>query len=162
MKTKTVVLASFNEVDPARRLQERLQQARLKSLIHNESKLERFWFMSEPLASVHVEVNQPDYLTAHRLVEEWDRTEGILREAVKCPECGSSRVEFPQVTRKFVMPAMEAVLMALHILPRKFYCSDCHFTWPKEKQLQTERDVLGWPAKSKLWHPGEVKKQKQA
>ena len=57
---KTVPLATFNDQSQARLLQSRLAEAGVPAIIHDESKLERFWFMSEPLAAVHVEVEQPD------------------------------------------------------------------------------------------------------
>jgi hypothetical protein len=134
--TDTVTVATFNTLEPARQLQERLRQARCDAVIHDESRLERFWFMSSPLAAVHVEVTSRDYLPACKLIAEWDSREGVLGEAVRCPECGSSRVEFPQIPRKFLMPVAEAVLMALRILPRRFYCLDCHCTWPKTRETR--------------------------
>jgi hypothetical protein len=71
-------------------------------------------------------------------------------------------VEFPQISRKFASPVIEAFLMVAHIMPREFYCLDCHNTWPKEITPETERDVLGWPSKSRLWHPEKFKKAKQS
>ena len=149
----TVPLATFNELEPAQKLRDRLQRAGIPAIINDESKLERFWFMSEPLASIHLEVPQPKYLEARRLVEEWDKSEGVLHSAVRCPECASSRVEFPQMTRKFSTPALGSVLMALRVVKREFYCLDCHYTWPLSVALKPKLDVLGWPSDSKLWHP---------
>src|SRR5262245_46101607 len=108
-----VALATFNEVEPARALRERLQQAGIPAVLHDESKLERFWFMSAPLAAFHVEVSQPQYLEARQLIEEWDQEHAVLREAVRCPECHSSRVEFPQLPRKFATTTWFRLLFAL-------------------------------------------------
>jgi hypothetical protein len=83
---KTVSVATFNAQEPAQTLLLRLQQASIEAIIHDESKLERFWFMSEPLAAFHVEVPQPDYLRARELIEEWDQAERILQTAVRCPD----------------------------------------------------------------------------
>jgi Zn finger protein HypA/HybF involved in hydrogenase expression len=144
---KNVPVATFNEMEPALHLQERLDRADIKCTICDESKIERFWFMSEPLAAIHVEVNQVDYLVARRMIEDLHAVEGILKSAVRCPDCHSSRVEFPQLTRKFIMPGFVSVLMALRIIPRKFYCLDCHFTWPTVAPVEVPRDILGWPRK---------------
>src|SRR5436309_2816508 len=108
----TVPVSTFNRLEPAQQLQRRFQQAGIRALLHDESKLERFWFMSEPLAVIHLEVEKSDYLTARQLLQQWDQAEAVLREAVRCPECASSRVEFPQITRKFAMPVVQALLMA--------------------------------------------------
>jgi hypothetical protein len=155
---KSVPLASFNERDFAVRLCQQLERTGVAAVIHDESKLERFWFMSEPLAAFHVEVSQPDFLAARQRVQEWERSSDIMQRAVRCPECNSFRVEFPQIPRKFLSPVVMGVLMLLKILPREYYCIDCHFTWPKEKLLEPECDVLGWPLNSQLWHPERTQK----
>lgn len=150
---KTLPLATFNELIPAEQLRKQFLQAGVPAVIHDESKLERFWFMSEPLAAIHVEVPQPDYLRARRLMREWEISTDLLRTAVRCPDCRSSRVEFPQVTRKFVTPALcQLLLLTLHILPRAYYCQDCHFTWLKTPKVEPELDSFGWPLKPKFWH----------
>jgi len=61
---KTHCVATFNALSPALVLCQQLQEAGINAVIHDESVLERFWFMSEPLAAIHVEVRQPDYLPA--------------------------------------------------------------------------------------------------
>jgi hypothetical protein len=159
---KTIPVATFNEAGPAQQLRDRFVEAGLPASIRDESRLERFWFMSEPLAALHVEVDQPNYLTARRLMEDWEEFGGVMREAVRCPACRSSRVEFPQITRKFVTPVVTVLLMLMRAIPREFYCLDCHFTWPKEKRVEPELDILGWPRDSKLWHPDEGPARKQS
>jgi hypothetical protein len=158
---KTIPIATFNELAPAEQLRVQFNQSGVNAVIHDESKLERFWFMSEPLAAIHVEVPQPDYLKARRLMSEWEKSGDLLKTAVRCPDCQSSRVEFPQVTRKFATPALfQMLLMALHVMPREYYCQDCHFTWPKVATVEPELDILGWPMNSKFWHPERFPKQK--
>jgi len=151
---KTLPVATFNELGPAEELRKQFLEAGVPTLLHDESKLERFWFMSEPLAAIHVEVPQPDYLRAKHLLSEWEKVNEAMRAVVRCPECQSSSVEFPQITRKFFTPALcQLVLMALHITPRQYYCLDCHFSWPKVPRVEPELDLLGFPLHSKFWHP---------
>lgn len=147
---KTVPLATFNELGQARLFQTRLAQAGIPAIIHDESKLERFWFMSEPLAAVHVEVEQPNFLRARQVMDEWENSTTALQGVVHCPECSSSRVEFPQITRKFLMPVVQTLFMAMHLMPRQYYCEDCHFTWPKEKPVEPVRDALNFPVNSEI------------
>jgi hypothetical protein len=145
---KTLPVATFNEPSPAEQLRGQFLQAGVLAVVRDESKLERFWFMSEPLAAVHVEVPQPDYLKARRLLTGWETATELMRVAVRCPECQSSRVEFPQVTRKFLTPALcQLALHTLHIAPREYYCQDCHFTWPKVPKLEPKL-VPAWPLNS--------------
>jgi len=150
---KTVPLVSFNELEPAEELQRLLRQNAIHSVIRDESKLERFWFMSEPFAAIHVEVIPPDFLLARRLVEEWNVNQPVLNSAVHCPECNSTRVEFPQTTRKFITPTLISLLMVMRLVPRQFYCLDCQHTWPTVSPLNPKPDILGWPFESKMWHP---------
>jgi hypothetical protein len=158
---KTVLLATFHELESARQLRGRLQQAGIQSVIHDESKLERFWFMSEPLAAFHLEVGRQDFAKARRLMEDWHESDGILQGAVRCPECNSARVEFPQVPRKFITPGLGSLLLALKILPREFYCFDCQYTWPLAVPVTRKRDILGWPYDSRLWHPEQARGPKR-
>ena len=156
---KSVPLASFNDRGCAEQLCRQLKQAGLSAVIHDESRLERFWFLSEPLAAFHVEVSQPDFLEARRRTDEWEQASDVMQRAVRCPECRSFRVEFPQITRKFLTPAVMGLLMLLRILPREYYCLDCQFTWPKVQPTEPERDILGWPLTSQLWHPERTRKR---
>lgn len=155
---KTVHVATYDTLSPARELCRLLEEAGVRAYIHDESWVERFWFWSEPLAAIHVEVSPADFTEARKLIREWDLSRGVLREAVRCPECHSSRIEFPQITRKFLMPVVQVLFMTLHVIPRHFYCEDCQFTWPKEKPVEPERDILGWPVNSRLWHPENFRK----
>lgn len=159
---KTVPLATFNELEPAQTLQQRLQQAGIPATIHDESKLERFGFMSTPLAAIHVEIPQPQYLEARQLIAIWDTDQGIMRSAVRCPDCHSSRVEFPQLTRKFLTPALLRVFMSLGVIPQEFYCLDCHFTWPIKPPVERKLDILGFPEDSKFWHPEKARSNRRA
>ena len=156
---KTLPIATFNEPQPAQELRQQLIQVGIPAHLHDESKLERFWFMCEPLAAIHVEVPQTDYLRAMRLIETSAAMRTAMAAAVRCPDCHSPRVEFPQITRKFLSPVIQAVFMVLHVIPREFYCLDCHYTWPKEKSVEPKLDSLGWPLQSKFWHPERVRNQ---
>jgi len=151
---KTLPVATFNERAPAEQLRAQFLQAGLQSVIHDESRLERFWFLSEPLAAIHVEVPQSDLLRARQLMDEWESATELMRPALRCPECHSSNIEFPQITRKFLTPALcQMVMIALHVVPRQYYCLDCHHSWPKVMKPEPELDILGWPLNSRFWHP---------
>lgn len=156
---KNLPVATFDTLEPALELQARLAQADVPSVIHDESKLERYWFMSEPAAAFHVEVPPADYLPARELIAAWQRNGPVLKAAVCCPACGSSRIEYPQITRKFLMPILEACLMAVHLLPREYYCLDCQFSWPRTRAPKRDFDLLGFPYDSKFWHPERFAKR---
>src|ERR1700720_733033 len=146
-----VTIATFNEPASAKRLKERLQQAGLKADVHNESHLQQVAFMCKAQANAKVLVEDNDFERAQSLMLEWEACDPYVAAAViRCPQCGSSRIEYPQLTRKAITPAMASVLFALRIFPKEFYCQDCHFTWSNEEDRTLAR----------LWHrffPGKEK-----
>jgi hypothetical protein len=154
----TVPIVSFNELEPAQKFRDRLLRAGIEARITDESKTEKFWFMSDPLAAIHVEVAEEDFTETATLIKSLGRLEGGVAGAVQCPECASTRVEYPQTSRKFYTPRFSSFLLALNILPREFYCQDCHYTWPAVPAVEPECDLLGWPKDSKLWHPENTPK----
>lgn len=126
-----VTVATFNSVEHAEPLRERLEKAGIHAEIQHDV-MERLWFVAKPLANVRVKVEPHDYEKAKNLLSVWDTESGVLREAVRCPECGSSRVEYPQKTRKFFLPNLVGMLTTgLGMVDKEFYCQDCQFTWPR-------------------------------
>ena len=124
-----VTIATFNEPDKARRLKQRLQESGLRVDVHNEGHLQQMAFMSRPLANAKVMVDDADFERGQALMIEWEASDPEVSAAmIRCPQCGSSNIEYPQMTRKFLTPALVALLCALKIIPKEFYCQDCHFT----------------------------------
>ena len=129
-----VTIATFNEPAKAKHLKERFQAEGLKADIHNEGHLQAVAFMSKPQANVKLQVDDMDFERAQQLMVEWEADDPDIASAIiRCPQCGSSRIEYPQLTRKALTPAMAGVLFALKIFPKEFYCEDCHFTWSPEE-----------------------------
>ncbi len=127
-----VTIATFHEPAKAKRLRDRFQQSGLKADIHNEGHLQAVAFMSKPQANVKVKVEEQDFERAQALLVEWEAADPEIG-ALRCPQCNSPRIEYPQLTRKFLTPALAGILFALKIFPKEFYCQDCHFTWTNEE-----------------------------
>lgn len=148
-----VTIATFNEAAKARGLKDRLHQAGIAADVHNESYLQKVAFMSKPQASQKVMVEDSDFERAQQLMVEWESVDPDIKSAlVRCPQCDSPRIEYPQLTRKFLSPALASVVFALRIFPKEFYCQDCHYTWTTENQRTLAR----------FWHrffPGEPEKE---
>jgi hypothetical protein len=144
-----VTEATFNELEEAEPLRRRLELAGIPASIQDERRLQKYWFMAEPMGGVHLRVETGHDKRARQLLEEWDAADGALRNAIRCPACRSPRIEFPQFTRRFVTPTIYALLCALHLFERRFYCQTCHYTWPLALKVSPPTDVLGWPVKPK-------------
>jgi len=135
-----VTVATFNEPSKAEPLKQKLQKAGIHAEICDESKYEWSWFVAKPLAGIRLKVRRKDFESVRRLMREWDLIDGVLREAVRCPQCGSSRIEYPQFTRKFLLPNLVGLASVIGIIDKEFFCQDCEYTWPKDAKPQ-------WPRK---------------
>lgn len=134
-----VTIATFNEPAKAKHLKERLQQAGLKADIHNERYLQSVAFMAKPQANVKVQVDEEDFVAAQQFMLAWEATDPDIGSAIRCPQCGSPRIEYPQMTRKFLTPGLVSILFALRIFQKEFYCQECHFTWSNEEDRSRYR-----------------------
>ncbi len=157
---KFITVATFNDPEPAEALRVRLELAGHHALHYDESRMQRFWFLTEPQAAHKVEVEEEKLTEAHRLIKEWDRADGVMSPAVCCPQCHASRVEYPQFTRKFFTPAFGELLVTLRVFSKMFYCQDCQLTWPKEEEPKPGLDLLNWSNKSRWWHP-ETRRERE-
>jgi hypothetical protein len=126
-----VTIATYNEQAKAKHLKERFQQAGVKADVNNEANLQTYAFMSKPQANVKVKVEEEDFDRAQQLMVEWEAADPDIG-AIRCPQCNSPRIEYPQMTRKFLTPGLASILFALKVFPKEFYCQDCHFTWTNE------------------------------
>lgn len=141
-----ITVATFNERAPADALVARLREAGLQSEVYDESN-EQKWklFNLQPRAHLRVRVRSVDEPQALARLKEWT-SDPILAQAVRCPECGSSTIEFPQFSRRTIMGALPAALAATGVIDQQFYCEACHFTWPAtEAKPAAEVDILNWP-----------------
>ena len=142
---EAVTVATFNEPEQAEPLKRRLEEAGIKANVLDERALQRFLFFSDPLAGIRLRVDKNDYARAETLLNEWDKGTGMLRQAIRCPECGSSRIHYPQCSRRFTWGVIAGFFAGLGFFERKFYCKQCQYTWPTKIKLEPKRDALGWP-----------------
>jgi len=143
-------LAAFSEKKPAEALVARLRSSDIEADIHDESNQQKWqlWNMT-PLAHLHVRVSVDHERTARALLIEWAANDGGNLGAVRCPECGSFSIEYPQFSRKTLVGALPSALAAAGVIERGYYCETCHFTWPaKPEKPGPELDILNWPKKA--------------
>ena len=145
-----ITVATFNEAGPAEALKDRLDQAGMHAEVMDESSAQAIFLMNrDPRAHMRVRVRKEEYEAAKRLIQDWEK-EGVMSQAVRCPQCGSSRIEYPQFSRRTAGSIFFALLSAAHIIPREYYCEDCQFTWPDKIAPEIDRDALNWPRHSKV------------
>jgi transposase-like protein len=141
-----ITVATFNDQAPAERLVARLLEAGFQADLQDES-FEQKWklFNLTPRAHLRVRVHSSEEERALAQLAEW-KDDPLMTEAVHCPECGSSRVEFPQFSRKTIVGALPAALAAARVIDQSYFCDSCQFTWPGQTPApELELDRLNWP-----------------
>lgn len=138
-------LAAFNNTKPAQTLVDFLEQRGFVARLYDERKLQRFWFLARPIAGICVQVPEECIPEVREFLSAQPEAEELLRSAVHCPSCKSTRVHYPQMTRKNVLPTLVAHgLVSLGFLRHECYCEDCHFTWARKahRKLQSKSAAL--------------------
>jgi hypothetical protein len=118
-----ISIALFNRRSHAEPFQRRLSEAGVPAEVHDCASMQ----------GARLDVPADQFERAYQLMQNWDSAEGGVPGAIRCPECNSFRVEYPQYTHKSALPnLLVGVLANIGAMRKEFYCHDCHFTWPKE------------------------------
>jgi predicted Zn-ribbon and HTH transcriptional regulator len=129
-----VTIATFNEPAKAKHLKQRLAEVGVDADIHNEARMQKV-MLSDAQANAKVMVEEKDFRKAQELLADWEGSDPDIRMAVRCPQCQSPRVQYPQLARSFpFVPGLAAILFKLGVFEKEFYCEDCHNTWTKGQQ----------------------------
>ena len=119
----TISIALFSCHSDAHAIQGRLTDAGIPSQLHD----------CKSMKGAQLEVPAERFEQAYALLQKLDKTESAVPGAIRCPECRSFRIDYPQYTHKSALPnVLVGVLANIGALGKEFYCHDCHFTWPKE------------------------------
>src|SRR5215218_7081184 len=91
---KTFTVATFNDRAPADTVASRLREGGFDADIFDESGAQK-WLMLNMTPRAHMRVRVPNVEGERALqtLREWDAKDQVLKDAVHCPQCGSSRVE---------------------------------------------------------------------
>jgi len=126
-------VALFGDHAKAEAVRKRLAEAGFNAQIVERPSLTWLWFVAGPGTDMRIEVQADQFERAEQRLLDWESDEGALSGAVRCPECGSLRVDYPQYARHSLITNLAlGVLSHLHVVERDYYCEDCHYTWPKE------------------------------
>ena len=145
MKPGMTTVATFGDREKAQAVQNRLEQAGIHAEAADESFFQRFWYLSKPLADEKVYVAEGDYDKARQFLQAADKQDHILQGELRCPKCGSVRIDYPQFTRKFIATTFAEAACFLHLMDKQFFCKACNHTWPAKVTLRPKEDVLGYP-----------------
>lgn len=129
---RRIPVATFSDRAKAGQIQKRLVRAGIDAEINSEL-FEKLWFVSPEEADVRIDVPVDQVDRAQQLLLEWDAAEGILRDAIRCPECGSLQVHYPQFAHRSLIPNLVMGFLAkIGLIEKEYYCEKCQYTWPKD------------------------------
>ncbi|HXS68933.1 MAG TPA: hypothetical protein VN761_08825 [Candidatus Polarisedimenticolia bacterium] len=118
-----ISIALFKSRPDAEPFERRLREAGVPAEAHDCSNIK----------GARIDIPADQFERAHQLLLNWDSSDGGLSGVIRCPECNSFRIEYPQYTHKSALPnLLVGALANIGALRKEFYCDDCHYTWPKE------------------------------
>jgi predicted Zn-ribbon and HTH transcriptional regulator len=127
---KRTRLALFEHRTQAESARRSLTEVGIRAEIHAESRFAQLWFVSRSRAGLYVEVPVDEADEAAGFLFHRKGCERWLGSAIRCPECKSFRVDFPQFTEKSIFTNVAMGLMAeVGFVERQYYCENCHFMW---------------------------------
>jgi hypothetical protein len=138
--SEPISIASFDYLPPAQTLIHVLTEHGIKAGLQNETADQAMRFFTAHAHAQFRVLVAPDDMD--RALAELTRMEPLpperafecpVRHVIRCPECGSTRVEFPQFSRKTIVGALPAVAASLGLVEQDFFCQVCHFTWLPKK-----------------------------
>ena len=124
-----VTMAVFESANDGQRLEVALKNKGYAARTYSDRLLQLILFLCPPRALFRVQVRENDLKNATEFLDK-DPAAALLQKAVHCPACGSLRVQYPQMTRRFIMPTiMLHAGILLRIIGHEAYCEHCHFIW---------------------------------
>ncbi len=125
-----ISIAAFDDEESAKALAARMDEEGIEAISSDDSveQLLMFW-NPHPRGEHHVLVPGQQLESALQWLRRLDASDPILSSAIRCPDCASTQVEYPQFSRKTIVGSLPAIGAALGIIDRQFYCASCHFTW---------------------------------
>ena len=133
-KQTWVTLAIFENASDGQTLEAVLKGKGFEARTFNDKLLQLFLFLCPPHATFRVQVRDNDFNNATDFLDRESVTSAFLQKAIRCPSCGSLRVQYPQMTRKFFLPTVLLHLgIIFRVIEHEAYCESCHFLWNLQK-----------------------------
>jgi hypothetical protein len=143
-----VEVAVFENINDARILETFLRDKDVDARAYHNKWFQAFLFLRPPHVTWRIQVRNHDFSKAELLLDSSHPP--ILEKAVHCPSCGSLHVNYPQMTRKFLLPTVLLHLSIIfRIIGHECYCEHCHFTWnlPRDASHKTRAPRPAFPFK---------------
>ena len=141
-------VAVFEELADGKRLEVFLCDKGFEARTYDDKTFRYFLFLRPPRVTYRVQVRKNHHEGIADLVQS--KAPAVLDKALRCPACGSLRVSYPQMTRKFILPTvMLHVGIIFRVIEHECYCEHCHHVWNLPKDgvvaIRPVREVRPFP-----------------
>ena len=123
-----VDVAVFEDLNHGQALAAFLNRQGVETRTYDDKWFRYFLFLRPPRVTWRVQVreSQLDMMTDSLR----EKKPMPLAHAIHCPACGSLRVAYPQMTRKFILPTVLLHLgIIFRLIEHQCYCEQCHEMW---------------------------------
>lgn len=129
-KRSWVNLAVFETDGNAHKLEQFLQERKFEARTFDDKFMRMLLFLRPPQRTVSVQVREGELKNMLYFVKHESEAEKHLKNSLHCPSCGALCVQYPQMTRRFILPTLllHAGIL-LRIIDHEAYCQSCHFVW---------------------------------
>src|SRR6266853_5200230 len=103
-------VAIFENASDGKMLETALKDRGVETRTYNDKLLQYFLFLCPPHATTRVQVRRNDFKNVTYFLDHEPATSVLLQRAIRCPSCGSLRVQYPQMTRRFLL-----LTLSLHL-----------------------------------------------
>ncbi len=140
-----VSIASFDRLPPAENLVHSLHEKGIEAGLDNETTDQALrFFTGKPHAQYRVTVPEP--MVDQALAElaklpplPVERAhECPVTQVIRCPDCGSTQVEYPQFSRNTIVGALPSIASSIGLIEKDFFCRICNYTWAPLKDTPDE------------------------
>jgi predicted Zn-ribbon and HTH transcriptional regulator len=137
-ESRPVTIATFDKPSDAAAFRQFLAVEDIPSIAEDERLIQRLLLLSSPKAGIHIKVSPAMVMRAEACLAKWETPS---RKAVRCPRCKSSRVEYPQLPRNFILSSLfEHLAMLLGFEKRSYRCKHCETLWRRSSRNSASKD----------------------
>lgn len=125
-----VNIAVFENLGDGRVLETFFRNHRIETRSYDDKMFRYFLFLRPPRVTYRVQVHSNAHRAAMEILNGAPESSAMLENALHCPFCGSLQVNYPQMTRKFILPTILLHLgIIFRVIRHEAYCESCHHVW---------------------------------
>lgn len=121
-------VAVFEDLNSGKAMEAFLKDKGLEARTYDDKWFRYFLFLRPPRVTYRVQVRQNHFQDVCNSLDT--ESPDALQKAVRCPSCNSLHIQYPQMTRKFILPTILLHLgIIFHLIDHEAYCENCHYLW---------------------------------